>query len=326
MTTSVAVAPYVAATFADGAGSRNLYLFSSYDGNTLVDLAPNPVYSDATSVGDPSIAYVGGRWLAAYTGSSQGSNGATFRLATSPDLVTWTFLGEVDCSTACSAESTAAGPSSWNPSGRWCWAPDLFVDRDGTVYVTVSINARVIYWTKALTADLRSWAVPQALPVSGIFGYVIDSNVVRVGATYHLHFKDSRPNVQSAVHATASQATGPYTLDTSTATGGPLVGAGQQWAAWTLQSNGYEGPCVCPSADGKGYYLYIDDSAPNGHGLMRAFSADPALKASSWGPLSGLYAPSGVRPRHGAVLPVTAVQLPPAALRRMCVVDATLRT
>ncbi len=171
---------YLFSGFTDsGPSTESLNLSYSHDGVNWT--SGGNVYSapSGNGVRDPSIMRLNGVYYVAYTAGTFGG-ASYFQICRSTDLVHWTYLCNVD----------ATCPNG----GYYTWAPEWFIDRDGTVYLFLAReqtdNTWRIYWTRATTLDLTAWTSVQ--PVGGdMTGRgAIDAQVVRDGTTYYLFYRN----------------------------------------------------------------------------------------------------------------------------------------
>lgn len=161
---------------------------------------------------DPSIIFYRGRYLLCHT---TGDFGAVnyFSVLTSTDANTWTHLTNVSMA--------AIGDV------RWTWAPEWFLDDDGSLHVFVSASMteqistkHKIYELHPLDPDdLTHWSVPVPVTGDAAFPPWTDDEVGRVGAydpyivkrgdAYWIFFFNSRSSYIELACSTNSL-TGPY--------------------------------------------------------------------------------------------------------------------
>ena len=195
---------WVAASFlgVDSAGQQKLHILTSSDGESWRPIFGQPVFSETTgTIRDPNIVVVNGVFFCAYTFNGL-SAGTAWGLAKSVDLVHWERVALVDCSAALASLTTV-------------WAPELFVDTDGSVHCFVGLGAGAVggtvylYHQQATSADLTAWTVPERVP--GVDYKAIDAFCIRIGSTYSLlHIK--KESAQVLARATASSIAGPWTV------------------------------------------------------------------------------------------------------------------
>jgi len=258
---------YVFATFGgDDASKEKLSLYSSKNGLDFTLLA-NTSYAGPTGVlRDPSIMkHTDGQYYIAYTLKSWTTTSASFAIASSPDLKTWTFRTEVPAQVSGVKDT---------------WAPEWFKDTDGSIHLIVSIDTSSTqfksYLYTASDDTLGKWDAPTAL---GIGPNYIDTFVVKIGALYHAFTKNETSKFIE--HATASALTGPWTF----------TGKGD-WAGW---GSGKEGPALFQLDSGQ-WRLLLD--CYGNCGFLQATSMDLNTWSSTSVMPGGL---SGVV-RHGTVL------------------------
>jgi MYXO-CTERM domain-containing protein len=260
---------YVFATFGgDDPSQEKLSLYTSQDGLNFT-LLSNTNYTGPTGVlRDPSIIkHTDGKYYIAYTLKSWTTTSASFAIASSPDLTTWTFQTEIPAQV---------------DGVKNTWAPEWFKDSDGSIHLIVNIDTLNTdsdfrsYLYTATDATLTKWSAPTLL---GIGPNYIDTFVVKVGAQYHAFTKNETSKFIE--HATATALTGPWTF----------VGTGD-WAKW---GSGKEGPALFQLDSGQ-WRILMD--CYGGCGFLTATSSD----LSAWsgtavvpGGLSGVV-------RHGTVL------------------------
>jgi hypothetical protein len=265
---AVAATRYVFATFlGDAASAEKLSLYTSSDGLNFTLLA-NTGYGGPTGVlRDPTIMkHSDGKYYLAYTLQSWTTSSTSFGIASSSDLLAWTFLAEVPAGIA---------------DVRYTWAPEWFKDTDG-VHLIVNIETNSVaadfrsYDFKASDDTLTRWDAPVAI---GIGPNNIDTFIVKNGATYHAFSKNE--TTKYIEHATAATLWGPWTR----------VGTGD-WASW---GSGKEGISLFQLDDGQ-WRMFLD--CYTGCGFLYATGSD----LDTWsgtalvpGGLSGVV-------RHGTVL------------------------
>ena len=265
---AAAATRYVFATFlGDAVSAEKLSIYTSSDGLNFTLLA-NTGYGGPTGVlRDPSIMkHSDGKYYIAYTLQSWTTTSTSFGIASSSDLLEWTFLAEV-----------AAGVTD----AQYTWAPEWFKDTDG-IHLIVNINAVSgdndfrSYDFKATDDTLTRWDAPVAI---GIGPNNIDTFIVKDGATYHAFSKNE--TTKYVEHATASTLWGPWTW----------IGTGD-WAGW---GSGKEGISVFRLDDGE-WRMFLD--CYNDCGFLYATGSDLSTWSGTMIVPGGL---SGVV-RHGTVL------------------------
>jgi hypothetical protein len=256
---------YLFAVFTNGSES-NMYLYQAADALNF-NLVKGPAYTPPGGlVRDPSLMrHTDSYYYIAYTTNWAGTD---FGIARSWDLTNWSFVTNVNV----------------NVSGTQnTWAPEWFIDSDGSVNLIVSLSSSTDgdfqpYKFTAQNGSLTSWSGGVAL--NGITPNYIDTFIVKEGNIYHAFAKNE--TTQYIEHAIASNLTGPYYF----------IGTGD-WAGW---GNGIESPALV-QLDSGAWRIYFDKyAAPTGY----YYSDSPDLatwsaKAELPGGLSGLV-------RHGTVI------------------------
>lgn len=193
---------YLMSTFNDAAASNgdNMYLYVSTDGKNFThlygDIAFDPADFDTaagTILRDPSIIRYGNYYYVAYT--SDWAND-TLGIARSADLVHWVHWWDIPT----------------NATSK-LWAPEFFVEDDGTVYIAGSHynnSPRMKFYTAA-DSTLQNWSGPTDFSATdaGITGSINDIFIIKVGSTYHALYSK---NALQLEHSTASAYDGPYTI------------------------------------------------------------------------------------------------------------------
>ena len=245
---------YIFATFPP-TGTERLMIYTSSDAVNFTLLSDTGYTGPTGFIRDPSIMkHTDGKYYIAFTTPPAAGccgNEAKFSIASSSDLRTWTTVTTIN-----------AGVSGTIHT----WAPEWFVDSDGSVNMLVSINTSAAnYQTYKFTATnsaLSAWSGPTAI---GITPNHIDTFVVKVGGVYHAFSKNE--TTLYIEHATASSLTGPWTW----------VGTGN-WAGWGTHR---EAPSLL-KLDNGGWRIYVDGGS-SGHEMYSdgnsSFGSWTALKA-----------------------------------------------
>jgi len=163
------------------------------------------------SLRDPSIIYFKGRYLLCHTAGNFGAVNY-FSVLTSTDAKTWSHLIDVSMASIGNV--------------RWTWAPEWFLDNDGSLHVLVSASTteqitikHTIYELHPLDAnDLTRWSDP--VPVTGPSAFppwtasdtwvgTYDPYVVKRGNAYWMFFFNVRSSTIELARSTNSL-TGPY--------------------------------------------------------------------------------------------------------------------
>ncbi|MHC3467454.1 glycoside hydrolase family 43 protein [Streptomyces sp. 7R007] len=221
---------------------------------------------------DASIfKHTDGYYYLTYTTHTWQDVSTTIGFARSSDRVNWTFL--YDYTVPITDLSRA-------------WAPEWFVDGDGSVNVIVSCSTTDDEWIftpyvmTATNSALTAWTSPVAL--SGIGPNHIDTYLVRIGSAYHAFTKNE--TTKYIEYGTASSLTGPYTL---TRTG--------DWAGWGSYR---EGPSVV-RLDNGAWRVFFD-----GYGDGTYYYSDSYDTFATWTAPKALPAISGTA-RHFTVIKET---------------------
>ncbi|MDX8151260.1 hypothetical protein SK069_06640 [Patulibacter brassicae] len=164
--------------------SRVLHLTGSSDGLRF-PRAAGPRYAGLHGiVRDPSILHHGGRWWLAYTSGGPARRGGYAdyaALAVSDDLRSWAHVARIP------------GPPGNDPRTPIVWAPEWFVDADGSVHLLLAAGpwASIHLWeTRPVGDDWRAWSTPVPL-ARGLRRTMIDPFVLRQDdGRYHLFYKD----------------------------------------------------------------------------------------------------------------------------------------
>jgi hypothetical protein len=251
---------YLMSTFSD---DQKLSLRISYDGTNWGEFVPNfrEVYSDpeyalvGPVVRDPSIIYdeATESWLCVYTYTYDGSN--AFGIAQSFDLISWNRIAMID------AYDTTAVTATW--------APEFFVDTDGTLRVlgalaTGTSGEMEIYEFNATSGTRLAWSARSlqiAKPAANV-NLIDPFMMIHTNGAYWLWVNQ---------YNTGSPYNRYYVAYTNTA------GVGNTWyphktnTTWTVDS--YEGLSIVTKPGG-GYRAYLDKT-PGGVGnIFTSESAD----------------------------------------------------
>jgi len=267
---------YIFATFTgDNAAGMKLRIYTSSDAVNYT------LYSDTGYSGpagcalrDPSIMkYSDGKYYVVFTAPPYNkpyANQSFVGLAWSTDLKTWHTMPNI---------STAGIPGV-----KVSWAPEWVVDGSNTPKFIVncssaSSNLRPYLYTAA-SSDLTKWSGPMDI---GIGSTYLDTQVLKVGNTWHCFTKSSRLR-----HATAPNITGPWT-----------------WLPDRPDWANLEGPCAVRLTDGS-WVMYVDPM----HDVAQ-YMTSPDM--THWSPLIYLPGPGNVI-RHGTVIRDDTFHLPPSGL------------
>ncbi|MEV6957631.1 glycoside hydrolase family 43 protein [Streptomyces sp. NPDC051207] len=217
------------------------------------------------------LRHTDGAYYLTYTTRTWQDPSTTIGFARSTDRVDWTFLYDHPV--------PVAGLSR-------AWAPEWFVDADGSVHVIVSCSTADNEWNftpyllSATDSALTSWSTPVALP--GLGANHIDTFVVRTGSAYHAFTKNE--TTKYIEYATASRLTGPYTIRRT-----------GDWAGWGSYR---EGPALI-HLDNGGWRLFFD-----GYGDGASYYSDSRDGFATWTAPARLPGVSGTA-RHFTVLKET---------------------
>jgi hypothetical protein len=182
---------------------------------------------------DPSIMFYDNAWWIAHTGCGPtldncgGDGRHTFTIESSRYGGLWRYWDSVTA-------GTGTRPSTW--------APEWFIDSDGSVHVFVAYAANGtghrLTEVHALDRDLKSWSAPVTL--HGDFpAEAIDPFVWKIGSTYHMLYSSG----SCIGHAVAEMIQGQW----------KVTGSGD-WAEWGCS---WEGPFVLDAGGGR-WRVYLD--------------------------------------------------------------------
>ncbi|MFE1879126.1 glycoside hydrolase family 43 protein [Streptomyces diastatochromogenes] len=251
-------------------GTVNVY--QSDDATDFRLLRASAYTPPANRIRDASVfKHTDGYYYLTYTTHTWQDVSTTIGFARSADRLNWTFL--YDYTVPITNLSRA-------------WAPEWFVDADGSVNVIVSCSTTDNEWIftpyllTATNSALTSWSSPVAL--SGIGANHIDTFIVRVGSTYHAFTKNE--TAKYIEYGTASSLTGPYTI---TRTG--------DWAGWGSYR---EGPALV-QLDNGGWRIFFD-----GYGDGSYYYSDSYDTFATWTTPAKLPGISGTA-RHFTVVKET---------------------
>ncbi|MFD8042458.1 glycoside hydrolase family 43 protein [Streptomyces chartreusis] len=251
-------------------GTVNVY---QSDDATDFRLARASAYTPPSNrIRDASLfKHTNGYYYITYTTHTWQDTSTTIGFARSADRVNWTFL--YDYTVPIAALSRA-------------WAPEWFVDGDGSVNVIVSCSTTDDEWIftpyllRATNSALTAWSSPVAL--SGIGKNHIDTFLVRTGSTYHAFTKNE--TTKYIEYATATSPTGPYTISRT-----------GDWAGWGSYR---EGPALV-QLDNGGWRIFFD-----GYGDGIYYYSDSHDTFATWSAPAALPAVSGTA-RHFTVVKET---------------------
>ncbi|MGA7121888.1 MAG: hypothetical protein WBY94_17400 [Polyangiaceae bacterium] len=264
---------YVFSTFGTRSNTANaskLLIYTSTDGLNFTLFSATGGYAGPTgTLRDPSIMkFSDGRYYITFTTPPDaGCCGpeASFSIASSPDLATWTTLTTIN--------SGLTGTTN-------TWAPEWFKDTDGSIHILVNIDTTAsafqTYDFKATDSTLKSFSGPTPIGITG--GY-IDTFVLVVGGVYHAFSKNTAEN--EIEHATASALLGPWTF----------VGKAD-WAGWGAHK---EAPAVFQLPNGT-WRIFMDGGSQGGESY-----SDSTDGFMTWTPVKSLPTISALV-SHGTVI------------------------
>lgn len=223
----------------------------------------------ADRIRDASLfRHTDGYYYLTYTTHAWQDPSTTIGFARSSDRSTWTHLYDHTV--------PVAGLSR-------AWAPEWFVDTDGSVHVIVSCSPTTDEWNftpyllTAANSALTAWSSP--VPLAGIGPNHIDTFIVRIGSTYHAFTKNE--TTKYIEYATATSLTGTYTIRKT-----------GDWAGWGSYR---EGPALV-ALDNGGWRLFFD-----GYGAGAYYFSDSYDTFATWTAPQALPGISGTA-RHFTVL------------------------
>ena len=235
---------FLLATFNNG--EQQLRILASTNASEFTGYAQGIVYTPppGNNLRDPSIIHHLGRYYLCHTAGNFGGTNY-FSVLVSDTLTNWTRVTDVSMA--------AVGDI------RWTWAPEWFLDDDGSLHVFVSASTtpeistrHIIYELHPLNAELTQWSTPT--PVTGpafpawtglepgrVGAY--DAYVVKRDGAYHMFHFDSVSSCIEVARSTNSL-TGPYE---------PL--GTNNWQGIGLHK---EGPTVMYLGGGRWRMIYAD--------------------------------------------------------------------
>jgi beta-galactosidase GanA len=210
------------------ASQSNMAVFDSADGASFVQRRANAFSPPGGLIRDPSVMKHTDGWY--YVTYTTGWTGNTIGIARSRDMTEWTFVRNVQLD---------VGQTN-------TWAPEWFIDDDGSVNIIVSLSRTgtngqfTPHLLAATNKDLSTWSAPK--PLDGLGANHIDTFVVKSGGLYHAITKNE--TTKYLEHATAKSLAGPWTIDGT-----------DDWAGW---GNWLEGPALTQLPDGT-WRIYFDE-------------------------------------------------------------------
>lgn len=251
-------------------GAVNIY---QSDDATDFRLLKASAYTPPTNrIRDASLfKHTDGSYYITYTTHTWQDVSTTIGFARSSDRVNWTFLYDY---TVPIADLSRA------------WAPEWFVDSDGSVSIIVSCSVAGDEWIftpyllKSTNSALTAWSSPAAL--SGIGANHIVTFIVKTGSTYHAFTKNE--TTKYIEYATASSLAGSYTVQRT-----------GDWAGW---GGTREGPALI-QLDNGGWRIFFD-----GYGDGSYYYSDSYDTFATWSAPKKLPGISGTA-RHFTVIKET---------------------
>ncbi|QNP74213.1 AbfB domain-containing protein [Streptomyces roseirectus] len=251
-------------------GTVNVY---TSDDGTDFRLTKSSAYTPPSNrIRDASVfKHTDGFYYLTYTTHTWQDVSTTIGFARSSDRVNWTFLYDYQVPIANLSRA---------------WAPEWFVDSDGSVNVIVSCSLTSDEWIftpyrlRATNAALTAWSSPVAL--AGIGANHIDTYIVKLGSTYHAFTKNE--TTKYIEYATATSLNGPYTIRET-----------GDWAGWGSYR---EGPSVI-QLDNGAWRIYFD-----GYGDNTYYYSDSYDTFATWSAPKALPGISGTA-RHFTVIKET---------------------
>lgn len=198
-------------------GDERIYLMGSNDGVKFNLINTNNIFNPTTgNQRDPSITYYKGKYYIAHTNSTN----KFFTVLVSENLSNWAKLIDVDMTAITNLNLV--------------WAPEWFVDDDGSIRVFVSCSTEgstmnfQIYEVHPTNDTMSTWSVPVAIAGTGFRTNMIDPYVVKIGSTYYMFFKNDNTKYIECLSSA------------SLLSGWSLLKSGN-WAGW---GSGVEAPCI----------------------------------------------------------------------------------
>lgn len=248
-------------------GTVNVY--ESDDATDFRLLKASAYTPPSNRIRDASVfRHTDGYYYITYTTHTWQDTSTTIGFARSSDRLNWTFLYDYTVPIANLSRA---------------WAPEWFVDSDGSVNIIVSCSVTSDEWIftpyllKATNSALTSWSSPVAL--SGIGANHIDTFIVKIGSTYHAFTKNE--TTKYIEYATASSLTGTYTISRT-----------GNWAGW---GGTREGPALV-QLDNGGWRIFFD-----GYGDGSYYFSDSYDTFATWSAPKALPVISGTA-RHFTVI------------------------
>jgi hypothetical protein len=254
----------LASFFVKSGSDRSIALFTTNDGINFSKLTQFPLIDQNSSqifAPDPSIRYLNGKFYIVV--GDYATNSHDFVICTSTNLIDWTRYQLTFGNPICVTNGNAPNYTQTFASGPMIWAPELFVDSNGTMYVIASIqcapdqadvdgvtipffrqfiatctNVNALTFSAATELNLGGTAVGNSAPTLN----KIDSCIVNNGSGYTLFVKNEYSKFIE--QWTNSSLTGAWTYNR------------------TLFRKYCEGPSVCDfttPAGSKKWFVYVDN-------------------------------------------------------------------
>lgn len=174
--------------FNDAATLSSLMIYTSTDGLNFKLLDDTKFTGPTGFMRDPSIMrHTDGKYYIAFTTPPSLSccgDEQSFAIAASPNLKDWTTIAQVPAGVAGTVHT---------------WAPEWFIDSDGSVHVMVTLDLKT-YRYEPTDATLTKWGPGKFIGLSG----TIDTQIIKIGNTYHA--------IIPSRHGTAPSLDGPWTI------------------------------------------------------------------------------------------------------------------
>jgi hypothetical protein len=217
----------------------DLWLLWSDNGKAFSQIGSGALYSPGC-VRDPSIVSYHGRYYVAHTNVSFGVS-TTFSVAVSDDLISWSHVIDVDMTSIVGVAHV--------------WAPEWFIDDDGSLYIFVSCNTNAgdpvggfkLYEVHPTSEDFLSWSVPAEVTGTGLRSSMVDPFVVKFNGKYHIWYKYSGD--EHVEYMSSDNLISDYTITES-----------GDWAGW---GSGLEGSSLV-RIDYKTWRIYFDKYTEQG--------------------------------------------------------------
>ena len=253
--------------------SNALARLESWDAATWYNQPIKYTPNGTDSVRDPSVHIINGTYWLAHTVAPNASTACTnFALASSTDGRTFTYQRYVDC-------TAVVG----NDANSRTWAPEFFVEADGTVRIyfagsTSGASNFKIYETHATAADLSTWSTPVQIAGTSLPSNMIDAFMVKRGSTYYLWYKNETTKYIEL-------------LSSSAPTTDFVVAQSGDWAGW---GSGLEGASVIQLDDGR-WKIWL-----NAYASSQMYESVSSDDWATWSTKTLISAP--YQPTHGTVM------------------------